>query len=301
MKKIIHYFFDDINIWEKNCTPQFRMCYASWLKFCSNYEIMLWHKDMPEFKEILKKSKFVRICYKLKMWAFIADYIRHYALYNYGGIYLDTDVQLLDNFDKYLEKPFFCSIEGDIIDGENIPESAVIGGEKGHQIFKYMLDLYDSDEIFNINFPIDPIVLKQVLKDKTNFCKIAFNESVQDKIKNLYNSNVSCEQIKDIEIYKNQKIFKDEKYNIEIYPSEYFCPSWNSLGENAFTENTVSIHWGQCSWWSKKNKIRILESYRYKNPVKRVWYQNSERIAKILTCTIPNKNIRHKIRNLITK
>ena len=42
MPKIIHYFYDDINIWEKNSNPNFRMCYASWLKYCPDYEIKLW-------------------------------------------------------------------------------------------------------------------------------------------------------------------------------------------------------------------------------------------------------------------
>ena len=117
MNKIHHYFFDDINIWAKSSSPHFRMCYASWKKFCPDYEIKLWHTKMPEFQDILNRSKFVRECYKRKMYALIADYVRYYALYRYGGIYIDTDVQLLNNFDKYLDKEFFVSIEADIIDG----------------------------------------------------------------------------------------------------------------------------------------------------------------------------------------
>ena len=138
MPKIIHYFYDDIDIWKKNANPNFRMCYASWLKFCPDYEIKLWHTSMPEFQNILKKSKFVRECYKRKMWAFIADYIRHYALFNYGGVYLDTDVQLVKTLDEYIEKPFFCSIEGDFYKRKNLLESAVIGGQKGYSVFKDM-------------------------------------------------------------------------------------------------------------------------------------------------------------------
>ena len=84
--KIIHYFYDDISIWEKNSSPQFRICYASWKKFCPDYEIKLWHVNMPEFKEMLKESKFLRECYKRKMYAFIADYVRYYALYNYNAL-----------------------------------------------------------------------------------------------------------------------------------------------------------------------------------------------------------------------
>lgn len=145
MPKIIHYFYDDVDIWRKSAAPQFRICYASWLKFCPDYEIKLWHTEMPEFKEILKKSRFVRECYKRKLWAFIADYIRHYALYNYGGIYLDTDVQLVKSLDEYVDKPFFCSIEADFYKGKNLLESAVMGGQKGHKVFKDMLKIYNTD------------------------------------------------------------------------------------------------------------------------------------------------------------
>lgn len=294
MNKIIHYFFDDINIWEKSTSPHFRMCYASWKKFCPDYEIKLWHPKMPEFQDILNRSKFVRECYKRNMYALIADYVRYYALYRYGGIYLDTDVQLLNNFDKYLDKEFFVSIEADIIDGHNIPEPAVLGGEKGCEIFKAVLDIYESDEIFKIDFPIANYVLARVLKGKADFSKIEYQNIEQEKLQNFYNEGAPITKIADFELYKSEKIF--EKNGIYIYPSEYFCPSWNVFNEKAFTENTVSIHWGQCSWWKQKNKFRELQSFRYKNPIKRFWYKYSEKVAKFLTFWLPCKNLRRRIR-----
>ena len=136
MKKIIHYFFDDIDIWRKGKTTSFTMCYASWKKICPDYEIMLWHDKMPEFQEMLRQSRFLQECYKRKLWAFVSDYVRYYALYKYGGIYMDTDVQLIKSPDDFLDKPFFCSIEGDIRKGKNIPEPAFMGAEKGHIVLK---------------------------------------------------------------------------------------------------------------------------------------------------------------------
>ena len=56
--KIIHYFYDDTNVWEKNTKAQVRMCINSWLKYCPDYKIMLWHDKMPEFQEIISKSEF---------------------------------------------------------------------------------------------------------------------------------------------------------------------------------------------------------------------------------------------------
>lgn len=122
--KIIHYFYDDIEVYKKSKSSTFRMCYTSWIEKCPDYEIKLWHDKLPEFQEMLNNSRFLRECYKKGLWAYVADYVRYWALYNYGGIYLDTDIQLVKNFDAFLEKGFFVSIEGDIIDCENVPEPA---------------------------------------------------------------------------------------------------------------------------------------------------------------------------------
>ena len=111
-----------------------------------------------------------------------------------------------------------------------------------------------------------------------------------------------CAPLTNYELYLNQKIFKDEMVGIEIYPSEYFCPNWVAFGEKAFTDKTVAIHWNQSSWWNNsKKKMRKINSFRYKNPIKRWWYIHLECIARILTCTMPNKTIRKKIRNYIRK
>ena len=104
--KIIHYFYDDVNPWTKGKNPQFRMCLYSWKKACPDYALMLWHEKSPEFGQILQQSLFVRKAYELKLWAFVSDYVRLYVLNKYGGIYVDTDVQLLQNFDKFLDDGF---------------------------------------------------------------------------------------------------------------------------------------------------------------------------------------------------
>lgn len=296
MPKIIHYFYDDVDIWRKSAAPQFRICYASWLKFCPDYEIKLWHTEMPEFKEILKKSRFVRECYKRKLWAFIADYIRHYALYNYGGIYLDTDVQLVKSLDEYVDKPFFCSIEADFYKGKNLLESAVMGGQKGHKVFKDMLKIYNTDKIFSIPYFIAPIVLTKYIRENYKFENISYPEELLKKAETYYKDKNNC-QLKDYNLYKNQQVTKLD--DIEIYPSEYFCPSWTTFGEKAFTANTVTIHWNQSSWWKSGTKVREVEAIRYKNPLKRMWHVHSPHVAKALTFAIPNAVTRRKIRKLI--
>lgn len=297
MPKIIHYFYDNVQIWKKGVKPHFRMCYASWLKFCPDYEIKLWHIDMPEFKQILQESRFVRECYGYKLWALIADYIRHYALYHYGGVYLDTDVQLLKNIDEFIDKPFFCSIEGDFYQRKNIVESAVMGGQKGHKVFGDMLDIYNTEKIFDIPYFIDPIVLTDYLNKNYGFENISYANDFQLKAQHYYQTTDS-KQLEDFDLYKNQQITRIK--DLEIYPSEYFCPTWAAFGNKAFTENTFAIHWNQSSWWSAMKEVRVVASLRYNNPFKRILYVYSPRIAKIVASIIPNRKLRRKTRELLT-
>lgn len=76
--KIIHYFYDNVDLWKKGPNSQVRMCVCSWKKACPDYAFMLWHDRHPEFGEILRQSLFVRRAYELKLWAFVADYVRLY-------------------------------------------------------------------------------------------------------------------------------------------------------------------------------------------------------------------------------
>lgn len=300
MQKIIHYFYDDVDIWHKGPEHKvFRMCYASWLRKCPDYEFKLWHPEMPEFRQMLNDSRFLRECYKRKIWALVADYVRYYALYHFGGIYLDTDVELLTNFDNYLDKRFFISIEGDLIDGKNIPEPAVMGGTQGHKIFKDILDIYNSDKILKTEYFIAPVVIEKYLEEKIGFKMINYPEHLQLKAQNFY-QDYNNKKISDFELYRNQQIYKNEEMQIEIYPSEYFCPTWDAFGFRAFTKNTVAIHWNQSSWWKDYEQLKDLETLRYEEKYKRVWYKLAGKIANILSCFIFfDKALRRKARKYI--
>jgi len=86
-----------------------KLCIDSWKKYCPDYEVVHW--NMEKCKGIIENIKFVREAVELKKWAFASDYIRVYAVYNEGGIYLDSDVCLFQNFDVFLENEFFTNIE----------------------------------------------------------------------------------------------------------------------------------------------------------------------------------------------
>ena len=294
MKKTIHYCW-----FGRNPKPALIIkCMESWKKFCPDYEIIEWNEDNFD----INCCAYVREAYEAKKWAFVSDYVRCYVLYNYGGKYLDTDVQLVQSPDEYMNLPFFCSIEGDIIEGRNIPEPAVMGGQKGHIVFKEILDFYNSDDIFKLNYPIANVVLGKYLFDKINFQKIEYKNEYYEKLaEKYYDKNIYVNKISDFDLYTNQLVYKDENNGISIYPSEYFCPTWDAHCEKAITKNTVAIHWNQSSWWKDYESIKNLFAKRYNNKFRQFLFKYSERIAKLFTFFIPHKFIRKRLRNNIKK
>ena len=103
--------------------PMIQSCIETWKKYCPDYDIMLW--DTKQFN--VNSIPWTKQAFEAKKFAFAADYIRLYAVYNYGGIYLDSDVEVLKSFDDVLELPYFVCQEVD----SNSIELAAFGAEKG--------------------------------------------------------------------------------------------------------------------------------------------------------------------------
>ncbi len=112
-----------------------KKCIDSWKKYCPDYEIIEWNENNYDYK----KHPFMVKAYEDKKWAFVSDYARLDVLYEYGGIYLDTDVEIIKNIDDLLENHAYIGFERkDLLgDGQGF------GGEKGFPIFKEMMDVYD--------------------------------------------------------------------------------------------------------------------------------------------------------------
>jgi hypothetical protein len=127
--KIIHYCWFGGN--EK---PDIvKKCIKSWKQNLTDYEIKEWNEDNFE----VKNHSYVREAYESGKYAFVSDYVRVYALYNYGGIYLDTDVELFKSFDDLLNHDSFWGFEqGDFI------ATSTIGAVKGNKLIKRFLDSY---------------------------------------------------------------------------------------------------------------------------------------------------------------
>lgn len=138
-----------------------QLCLDSWKKHLPDYEIWLW--DTKRFD--IDSTRWTRQAFDAKKYAFAADYIRLYALYNYGGIYLDSDVLVYKSFDPLLSLPYFVGH-----DQAGCFEAAVIGCEPGCQWIKDILDSYEGMPFIREDGTYDmlpmPCRFRFVLSDK---------------------------------------------------------------------------------------------------------------------------------------
>lgn len=199
-------------------------CLNSWEKNLADYTIMLW--DTNRFD--MNSSIWVRQAYEKKKYAFAADYIRFYALYYFGGIYLDSDVEVLKSFDDLLDLPYFMGAEK-----AQTPEAAIIGAEKGCDWIKQCLDYYKDRPFVNedgsLNIQTVPdIMIKQIEQIKP-IRVLSLEDSL--KIRNLDMQNEVLE-------------FNDAFFSPKVFDSR----------EVEITPYTYAIHHYQNSWFSPKAK-----------------------------------------------
>ncbi|WP_223902445.1 glycosyltransferase family 32 protein [Lactobacillus laiwuensis] len=193
--KIIHYVWVGGNPKPKNI----QRCMKTWTKHLQDYQIIEWNEDNFDIHE----NKYVEQAYQAKKWAFVSDYIRAKAVYEMGGIYMDTDVLVLDNLHDLLNNRAFVGFENK----EN-PFTAVFGAEKGHPLIKDMLSYYD-DRDFTF--------------DKQDQLAGVNTVSVSDILKNKYGAQPNN---------KEQQL----QTGIHVYPDGILCnPSAQSKTIHVFT------------------------------------------------------------------
>ena len=213
-KKYIHYcWFGD-----KPLPKLAKKCIDSWKKYLPDYEIIKWNEDNVNLEE----CPFIKEAYENKKWAFVADYARTKALYEMGGIYFDTDMEVTKNIDELIKKGPFLGVEdtGKIACG-------VWYEDKPHSYLStQLLKKYKSFENFDVNnmgsFSI-PILITDILEE----CGFEYNSKVVQKL----------------------------DHNIYIYPRDYFYPYSYNRENNIFTDNTCMIHYYDASWIPMKDKI----------------------------------------------
>lgn len=197
-----------------------KFCIDTWKKFCPDYEIMLW--DTKRFD--VYSTPWTKQAFEAKKYAFAADFIRLYAVYNYGGIYLDSDVEVLKSFDDVLDLPYFVCQE---VSWEvKSLELAAFGAEKGMPWVKTAMEWYENrsfiDDSGSMNLEPQPRIMKRVLSDKYQLTLISRKEEV---------------------VRDNSKIY--------LFPFDWFNAHPIIVGEGAkymVTEHTHSIHHYAAQW-----------------------------------------------------
>lgn len=162
-------------------------CMKTWKKYLKDYEIIEWNEQNFD----INSHPFVKKAYEAKKWAFVSDYVRAYAIYNQGGIYLDTDVFVVDSLDPLLDNKAFVGYEH-----PDYPFTAVFGAEAGHPFIKDMLDYYNDVQMefkFEDN---NTISVSNLLVEKYG-CKLGNQEQLLETGIKVYKEGVLCNPSKD--------------------------------------------------------------------------------------------------------
>lgn len=214
--KIIHYcWFGD-----NSKTKLMKKCLQSWKKKLVGYKIYEWNEKRFD----VNQCAYSRYCYENKLWAHLSDYARVKILYEYGGIYLDTDVEVLQSFDPLLNhKGFFGTEDGYVNTGLGF------GTVKKLDLVKRLVDQYE------VQTESDLMKLGVVNCPKLNtvvFEDFGFN------VKQLTPDGI---ELKD---------------GVLLMGNEYMNPFDDKTGVLNVTDNTISIHWYSKTWMPVQKKIR---------------------------------------------
>lgn len=208
-----------------------KKCIASWKKVLPDYEIMLWDRNRFD----IESCQWVKQAFIARKYAFAADYIRCYALYNYGGIYLDSDVEVLKSFDNYLHLPYFLGYES----GTHSIEAAVMGAEKGFPFLKSLIEYYDHSS-FEMSEGASHLAIPDVMD------MLIQRDGIEVK---------EISKIKDFDL-------NIDISTLQLFRSDFFSPIPYCGGKTYFSTNTNCIHHFQLSWWSETDRaINKLARY----------------------------------------
>ena len=155
----------------------------TWGKHLEGYEVIEWNENNFD----IDSHPFVKAAYKAKKWADVSDYIRAYVIYKYGGIYLDTDILVLDNFDRFLNNRAFVGFEN-----PQYPFTAVFGAEPGHPLVKDMIEYYDRLDEYKFDFEKNNTISVSDLLIKKYHCKVGNKFQILDEDIAVYPDTVLC-------------------------------------------------------------------------------------------------------------
>lgn len=194
-------------------------CIESWKKYCPDFKIIEWNESNFD----VNQNGFTQYCYINKKWAFLSDYVRLFVIEKYGGIYFDTDVEVVKSFEPLLNNSAFYGFETK----DYINTGLGFGAEAGHETVRALKAEYD-----------------KLTPDSGGDYPL-----------------VNCPKI-NTEVLETYGLKRNGLYqminNAAFFPAEYFNPYDDPTGRLNKTENTYSIHWYSKSWMSRKKVIRSI-------------------------------------------
>ena len=218
-------------------------CISSWRKFFPDHEIIEWNEDNFDVNSIPYTAQ----AYEAKKYAFVSDYARFKILYEHGGIYFDTDVEVIKPFDDILSNGSFMGVE--VEPSKNAPIAVAaglgIGAEAGNPIYAEIITFYSTLNFYLPDGNINPYAVVRITTD--------------------FLLRHGLKQISGIQTVDN----------IIIYPSDYFNPLDDATGRLKKTSNTHSIHWYSKTWmeinpWRQKISRLIHRIFGFSSRVRRM-------------------------------
>lgn len=206
-------------------------CIESWERVLPEYEIVRWDEDSFD----IDSNRYVREAYDARKFAFVSDYVRLYAMYTQGGVYMDTDVEVLRTLDPYLECKAFSGFEN----VHSIP-TGIMASEKGFPGFGDLLEAYEGKRF--------------ILPDGS------------------FDLTTNVEMITDY--YLERGLVRNNTYQVVdgfvLYPNIVFCPYKHEVGSRWFEQSTVTIHHKNGSWLTDEAQRKRSGSFAsMKESVKR--------------------------------
>lgn len=212
--KIIHYCWFGGN----PLPEEAKKCIESWKKQLPDYQIKEWNERNFD----INTNQYVRQAYESRKFAFVTDYVRLYALATEGGIYMDTDVEVLKSFDPFLHHTAFSGFENN-----NFVPTGIMASEAGG---KWVTDLLDD---YNNRSFIQPDGSRDTTSNTVTITNYMLRHGLIQN--NSYQDFIGL---------------------VTFYPSEYFCPKDHGSGVIKLTGNSVCIHHFACSWLPWHLKVR---------------------------------------------
>lgn len=195
-----------------------RRCMESWKKFAPDYEIVRWDESNYD----VHKNRYMAEAYDRKKWGFVPDYARFDIIYTHGGIYLDTDVELVKPLDELLSNEAYMGFES----GEWINGGIGFGAEAGNPLIKGLRDMYDDLKFVKDDGELDLTPSPHFITEYLVEHGLVRDDSMQVL-----------------------------EGSLRIYPTVYFAAKDYDTGKVSITENTVSIHQYSATWNTPRQKF----------------------------------------------